>query len=78
MDVFAHSTGDFERLFAPWFSVERIEGVPVVLPPSDLVAYSEKFSRHFDTLARWDARLGRFGPFRHLGDHFLMTLVRTQ
>lgn len=76
VDVFAHSVADLERLFAPSFSVERVEGVPVLLPPSDLTAYAEKFSRHFDRLARGDAWLGRRWPFNRLGDHFLMTLVR--
>ncbi|HTT25891.1 MAG TPA: methyltransferase domain-containing protein [Thermoplasmata archaeon] len=77
VDIFAHSPGDFQRLFSPEFWVERLEGVPVVLPPSDLAVYAEKFSRHFDTLARWDRALGSWWPLRNLGDHFLMTLRRS-
>jgi SAM-dependent methyltransferase len=76
VDVYAHSVADFRRLFRPGFSVERIEGVPVLLPPSDLAGYAEKFSRRFDRLARWDASVGRRWPFNRLGDHFLMTFVR--
>jgi SAM-dependent methyltransferase len=76
VDVYAHSVTDFRRLFRPGFTVERIEGVPVLLPPSDLTGYAEKFSRHFDRLADWDARVGARWPFNQLGDHFLMTFVR--
>ncbi len=76
VDVYAHSVGDFERLLSPRFELERLEAVPVVLPPSDLVGYADRFDRHFERLAGWDARLGRRWPFNRLGDHFLMTWVR--
>jgi SAM-dependent methyltransferase len=76
IDVYAHSAADFQRLFASGFSLERVEGVPVALPPSDLTVYAEKFSRHFDLLAAWDAWMGRRWPLNRLGDHFLMTFVR--
>jgi SAM-dependent methyltransferase len=76
VDVYAHSVADFRRLFRAGFSVERVEGVPVMLPPSDLVGYAEKFARHFERLAGWDARVGAWWPFNQLGDHFLMTFVR--
>jgi SAM-dependent methyltransferase len=76
VDIFAHSTSDFRRLFDPWFSVERVEAIPVILPPSDLVGYAEKFSRHFDRLASWDRSIGSRWPLRDLGDHFLMTFAR--
>lgn len=78
VDIFAHSSSDFRRLFAPWFSVERVEAIPVILPPSDLVHYAEKFSRHFDRLARWDRSVASRWPLRDLGDHFLMTFARRE
>jgi SAM-dependent methyltransferase len=78
VDIYAHSTSDFRRLFAPWFSVERVEAIPVILPPSDLVSYAEKFSRHFDQLANWDRSIGTRWPLRDLGDHFLMTFARQE
>ena len=76
VDIFAYSPGEFTRLFAPWFRTLSREGVPVALPPSDLSEYAERFSRHFNALARSDAWLGRRWPFCDLGDHFLMTLER--
>jgi SAM-dependent methyltransferase len=76
VDVYAYSVTDFERLLSPRFDLERLEAVPVLLPPSDLVGYAERFGRHFDRLAAWDARLGRRWPLNRMGDHFLMTWVR--
>ncbi len=76
VDVYAHSTSDFRRLFAPWFTVERLEAVPLLLPPSDLVSYADRFARHWDRLTAWDAAWSRAWPLNRLGDHFLMTLVR--
>ncbi|MCI4368725.1 MAG: methyltransferase domain-containing protein [Thermoplasmata archaeon] len=76
VDVYAHSAGDFERLMAPEFRPVRVEGVPVLLPPSDLTSYAEKFGRHFPLLARLDARAGKLWPLNRLGDHFLMTFRR--
>jgi SAM-dependent methyltransferase len=78
VDVFAHSAPDFERTFAPFFVRERVAAVPVLLPPSDLVGYAEKFGAGFDRLDRWDRALGARWPFRLLGDHFLMTFRRTE
>ncbi len=76
VDVYAHSVGEFERLFEREFALEHLEAVPVFLPPSDLVGYADRFARHFDRLASWDAAAGRRWPFNRLGDHFLMTFVR--
>jgi SAM-dependent methyltransferase len=76
VDVYAHSVRDFEQIFRSGFDLERLEGVPVFLPPSDLVTYADRFSRHFDRLAAWDAAFGRRWPFNHFGDHFLMTFAR--
>jgi hypothetical protein len=53
-----------------------MEAVPVLLPPSDLVGYAERFSGRWDQLARLDHWLARRWPFRALGDHFLMTFAR--
>jgi SAM-dependent methyltransferase len=76
VDVYAYSPAEFAGLFRPWFDATDLEGVPVVLPPSDLVAYAEKLSRNFDRLAAVDRALGRRWPLRSLGDHFLWTFRR--
>lgn len=76
VDVFAFSPPEFRRLWAPEFTPVRVEGVPVIVPPSDLSPYVEKLSRRLERWARWDRALGRRWPLRYLGDHFLMTFVR--
>jgi SAM-dependent methyltransferase len=74
VDAFAYSVPEFTRIFSPQFRVDRLEGVPVLLPPSDHTRYVEMLARHFPTLARWDAATGRHFPFSWLGDHFLAAL----
>ena len=76
VDVFAYSPATFLGVFAPWFTREKLMGVPAFLPPSDLVGYAERFSRRFDRLDRWDRAASRQWPFRLFGDHFLMVLRR--
>jgi SAM-dependent methyltransferase len=77
VDVHAHSPEEFRTAFSPWFAARTWEAVPLLLPPSDLVAYAERFSRRFDRLARVDRFLGRLPGLRSVGDHFLMVLDRT-
>lgn len=77
VDTYAYSLPEFQRLFRPEFEPVRSFGVPVLLPPSDLAAYSERFSRHFDRLTGFDRRVGAVWPFTGLGDHFLTVLRRT-
>ena len=78
VDFFAYSVGDFRRSFGRAFTIESVVGVPVVLPPPDLVAYADRFSRHFDSLGRLDAGLGARFPLSHLGDHTLLLLERSK
>ena len=76
VDTYAYSVPEFIARFRPWFESERLLGVPVVLPPSDLTSYAEQFSRRFDRLAALDRALGGVWPLSTLGDHFLVVLRR--
>lgn len=78
VDIYAHSASTFARTMAPWFRIERYAAVPVLLPPSDLVGYVDKFGRGFERLDRWDRFLASRWPFDRLGDHFIMTLRRAE
>ncbi|MFZ0699053.1 MAG: methyltransferase domain-containing protein [Thermoplasmata archaeon] len=76
VDVYAQSVRSFQNAFRPSFDPVRTEGVAVILPPSDLAAYAETFSRHFEHWAEFDRWVGRRWPWNGLGDHFLLTLER--
>ncbi len=78
VDVVAFSASQMRRLFADGFLLERTEGVPVVLPPSDLVRYAEIFAPHFRRLERIDRWVGTHTPGRWLGDHLLLTFRRQE
>lgn len=76
VDVYAYSAPEFLALFRKGFALEELAGVPVILPPSDLTGYAERFSRHFDQLSAVDRWVGRRWPWNRLGDHFLATFAR--
>src|SRR5262249_9753739 len=76
VDVYAYTPGEVIHAFGTGFDPGPMEGVPVLLPPSDLTPYAERFARHFDRLAAIDASFGRRWPFSALGDHFLVVLTR--
>jgi SAM-dependent methyltransferase len=76
VDTYAYSLPEFIGQFRPEFEPTRSYGVPVLLPPSDLTSYSERFARHFDILSHIDRRFGSVWPLSGLGDHFLTVLRR--
>ncbi len=76
VDVFAYSLPDFRRRFRPWFQLRRVEAVPVVVPPSDLAVYADRFERGWSTWTRVDRAVARTWPLAALGDHFLATFER--
>ncbi|MDS0256905.1 class I SAM-dependent methyltransferase [Thermoplasmatales archaeon AK] len=74
VDSFPYTPWYYRGLFEPYFRVEKIMGVPVILPPSNLVRYIQPFSRGVERLKRIDNALGELWPFNLVGDHFLMIL----
>lgn len=78
VDVYSYSVPAFTALFRDYFSVRHIEGVPVILPPSDFDRYLSRFRRHFGLLERADAWAGNLPLFRSLGDHFLAVFERKE
>ena len=78
VDTYAYSVPEFVGHFRSGFRLERLEGVPVFLPPSDLTSYSEQFGRRFAQLAAMDRTIGGWWPLSTLGDHFLAVLRRLE
>ncbi len=74
VDIYSYSTREFLSHFIEGFTLNRIEGVPVIIPPSNLADYVEQFAAHFGVIDSIDRFIGRKWPFSHLGDHFLCVL----
>jgi deazaflavin-dependent oxidoreductase (nitroreductase family) len=66
----AFSVGSLASMVDPYFELERVYGVVVTLPPSNLTKYLPG-GRMFRLLKSIDLNLGRGFPMNRLGDHFL-------
>lgn len=73
-----YSPGALARALAPCFAAKWTMGLPVALPPPYLSPLLERRGRLFARLEALDGRLRVRAPFRGLGDHFAMVLVRTE
>ncbi len=74
--VYPSTVAEYRRAFAPSFQVESILGVPVVLPPYDLMRHMPNPDALVPLLAAVDERIRPWFPFNRMGDHFLMVLRR--
>lgn len=77
IDVYSYSAMEMSRIFRPYFRTLGVEGVTVVLPPSDLVRYLDAWAPEPERMYRLDARVGRIWPLCNLGDHYLLSLQRS-
>ncbi len=76
LPAYAYSPGSFLRPFRRHFDVERVIGLPAVVPPYDFLPHMPRPDRILPLLASIDrAVAGRF-PLNRLGDHFLAILRR--
>jgi SAM-dependent methyltransferase len=73
-----YSPGSFARPFAPAFRVERVRGLPVLLPPPYLGHLLDRYPATFARLEGLERRVRDRWPFSGLGDHTLLVLVREE
>ena len=73
-----YTPDDFASQLAPAFSVRTFAALPFALPPQPLAAPLERSPAVIGALERIDDRLRTAGPWRSLGDHFQMVLVRAE
>ena len=66
----AYSVHSLSKQLKPLFKLEKIFGVVILLPPSNLTRYLPK-GRLLESIKNLDLHLGRTFPFDQLGDHFL-------
>ncbi|MEM3656720.1 MAG: nitroreductase/quinone reductase family protein [Thermoprotei archaeon] len=71
----AYSVGELEQILKPYFTLERVQGVVIAIPPSNLTRYLPP-KPWFDTLKKLDINLGRIYPVNRLGDHYLAVFRR--
>jgi SAM-dependent methyltransferase len=70
------TVGDVERIFAPWFELNRRSAIGLFVPPS----YVEGWARNHETtlghLEKMDRIFARLPVFRDVGDHVLLEFTR--
>ena len=73
----SYSVGSLDCVVSKWFKLERVRGVEILLPPSNLVRYIPPRSL-LRFVEKLDVALeGRF-PWNRLGDHFLAVYARSE
>ena len=70
------TVGDLKRSFSPWFQLQEIRAVGLVIPPSYLEPWVSRHEFLFHTLIRIDRLLRTLPGLRSLGDHVLLTFKR--
>jgi SAM-dependent methyltransferase len=66
----AYSVHSLDKFLNPYFALEKLYGVVITLPPSNLVKYSPK-GMMLRFCEKLDWQLGSVFPLNRLGDHFL-------
>lgn len=71
------SVRSVQRSFAPYFRLEKQQGVGVAVPPSYLEPLADCHQRAFQVAVKLDSWLSRIRGARSLGDHILFIFERT-
>ena len=74
--VVYHRKSAMVRAFAPWFVLERREGIGVAVPPSAAEPWISKHPHLLSAMETLDRRIAR--PLAMLGDHVLYQFRRTE
>ncbi len=74
--VYPSTVAEYRRAFAPSFAVESVQGLPVALPPYDLMRHVPNPDAILPLLAAVDGWIRPRFPFNRMGDHFLLVLRR--
>jgi hypothetical protein len=70
------SVVDVARAFAPSFGVERVLALPFLLPPPYLDELFRRRRALFRRLETWERYLRVRWPWRYMGDHIAMVLIK--
>jgi ubiquinone/menaquinone biosynthesis C-methylase UbiE len=58
------------------FDVIAVEGLCTLVPPSYIENFADKYPRLFSYLCKWEDRLKRKWPWKHIGDYYIISLRR--
>jgi len=58
--------------FAPWFRVEHVQALPLLMPPPYAASLYHRHARLVGRLERWDRALRSRMPLAMLGDHLVV------
>jgi len=75
--VYCRSPRQLSHAFSPGFTLERIRGLPVVLPPHYANRPLRRWPTLLEALSRIDARVGGWPLLDELGDQTVVWLRRT-
>jgi len=75
-EVWYPSPRDVSRALSPYFALEAVRGIGILVPPSAAEPWISRFPRLVSSLAAFDRVLS--APFAPLGDHVLIHVRRTE
>jgi len=73
-EIVYHRRAELEKVFRPWFSLEKTVGIGIAVPPSGAEPWISQHPRLLAAMERMDTALAR--PLAMLGDHVLYQFRR--
>jgi ubiquinone/menaquinone biosynthesis C-methylase UbiE len=73
-EIVYHRRAALEKMFAPWFSLEKTAGIGITVPPSGAEPWISRHPQLLAAMERVDRALA--GPLAMLGDHVLYQFRR--
>jgi SAM-dependent methyltransferase len=73
----AYSVGSLSRMISSFFKLEKVYGVEILLPPSNLTEYLPP-ERILNLVKRLEVNIESHYPWNRLGDHFLGVYSRVE
>ena len=58
------------------FELVALEGLCTIVPPSYFEGFAEKYPSTFKFLRKWENRLKSSGPWKYIGDYYIITLQK--
>lgn len=73
-----YSPTRFAKFFLPYFTIERIEALGLIIPPPYLSGHFRRRRKFYRRLMPIDKFLSRLPLLNSLGDHFIIELTRNE